>query len=265
MKDCYMIVSLIAVIDVSAHAVAASFYVHNGIIKGFRWLSNSRPVSFSYTQKEMQKFTAKIVDMMKQEKLYASQGGPIILFQEEGWPLGLQPLNMRVGLVRTCDFYGSISSNTLITGSPSSSTDSSSDLDTEQQRRMRRVDLYILPPAEKRKSESSRDLQHPQGVVGGGAGDGVGPMGHLGYFNKYPSYYKIRVLRNYWQDTGCEEAGLAYKLCVEFDLNNDDGVNADYGLAEAIGSTEVVGSIDAMGSIKDNGYAAIDVYGNNRV
>ncbi|KAK9113962.1 hypothetical protein Syun_020759 [Stephania yunnanensis] len=33
------------------------------------------------TKKEMQKFTAKIVDMMKQEKLYASQGGPIILSQ----------------------------------------------------------------------------------------------------------------------------------------------------------------------------------------
>ncbi|KAK9169645.1 hypothetical protein Syun_001785 [Stephania yunnanensis] len=81
--------------------------------------------------KEMQKFTAKIVDMMKQEKLYASQGGPIILSQEEGWPLGLQPLNMRVGLVRTRDFSGSISFNTLITRSPSSSTDSSSDLDTE--------------------------------------------------------------------------------------------------------------------------------------
>ncbi|KAK9121291.1 hypothetical protein Syun_018908 [Stephania yunnanensis] len=32
---------------------------------------------------DMQKFTAKIVDMMKQEKLYASQGGPIILSQEE--------------------------------------------------------------------------------------------------------------------------------------------------------------------------------------
>ncbi|KAK9114044.1 hypothetical protein Syun_020841 [Stephania yunnanensis] len=31
------------------------------------------------TEKEMQKFTAKIVDMMKQEKLYASQRGPIIL------------------------------------------------------------------------------------------------------------------------------------------------------------------------------------------
>ncbi|KAH9660873.1 Beta-galactosidase 8 [Citrus sinensis] len=31
----------------------------------------------------MQRFTAKIVDMMKQEKLYASQGGPIILSQIE--------------------------------------------------------------------------------------------------------------------------------------------------------------------------------------
>jgi hypothetical protein len=29
----------------------------------------------------MERFTAKIVDMMKQEKLYASQGGPIILSQ----------------------------------------------------------------------------------------------------------------------------------------------------------------------------------------
>ncbi|KAK9121125.1 hypothetical protein Syun_018742 [Stephania yunnanensis] len=129
------------------------------------------------TEKEMQKFTAKIVDMMKQVKLYASQGGPTILSQasryarlqfqsmnqqEEGWPLGLQPLNMRVGLVRTRDFSGSISFNNLITGSPSSSTDTSSDLDTEQQRRMRRLDLYILPPAEKRKPESSRDLQVPR-------------------------------------------------------------------------------------------------------
>ncbi|CAN1249628.1 Beta-galactosidase 8 [Linum perenne] len=32
---------------------------------------------------EMKKFTAKIVDMMKKEKLYASQGGPIILSQIE--------------------------------------------------------------------------------------------------------------------------------------------------------------------------------------
>jgi hypothetical protein len=29
----------------------------------------------------MKRFTAKIVDLMKQEKLYASQGGPIILSQ----------------------------------------------------------------------------------------------------------------------------------------------------------------------------------------
>ena len=29
----------------------------------------------------MERFTAKIVDLMKQEKLYASQGGPIILSQ----------------------------------------------------------------------------------------------------------------------------------------------------------------------------------------
>lgn len=32
-------------------------------------------------QVEMKRFTAKIIDMMKQEKLYASQGGPIILSQ----------------------------------------------------------------------------------------------------------------------------------------------------------------------------------------
>ncbi|KAK9102028.1 hypothetical protein Sjap_019282 [Stephania japonica] len=40
----------IDVIDVSANAVAASFCVHNGIIRGLRWLGNSRLVSFSYTQ-----------------------------------------------------------------------------------------------------------------------------------------------------------------------------------------------------------------------
>ncbi|XP_057488360.1 uncharacterized protein At3g17950-like [Actinidia eriantha] len=51
--------------------------------------------------------------------------------QEEGWPLGLQPLNVRVGLVRNRDFFGSASFHTLLSGSPTSSTDSSSDLDTE--------------------------------------------------------------------------------------------------------------------------------------
>lgn len=32
-------------------------------------------------QAEMKRFTAKIVDMIKQENLYASQGGPVILSQ----------------------------------------------------------------------------------------------------------------------------------------------------------------------------------------
>ncbi|KAI9154525.1 hypothetical protein LWI28_027548 [Acer negundo] len=51
--------------------------------------------------------------------------------QEDGWPLGLRPLNARVGLVRNGDCSGSVSFSTLLSGSPSSSTDSSSDLDTE--------------------------------------------------------------------------------------------------------------------------------------
>lgn len=40
----------IDVIDVTANAVAASFSVHNSIIRGLRWLGNSRLVSFSYNQ-----------------------------------------------------------------------------------------------------------------------------------------------------------------------------------------------------------------------
>lgn len=57
----------------------------------------------------------------------------LIWLQEEGWPLGLQPLNVRVGLAsRNPDYSGgSVSFNTILTGSPTSSTDSSSDLDTE--------------------------------------------------------------------------------------------------------------------------------------
>ncbi|KAI6671113.1 hypothetical protein NL676_005998 [Syzygium grande] len=53
--------------------------------------------------------------------------------QREGWPLGLQPVNVRVGLGRNNRerSAGSVSFNTLLTGSPTSSTDSSSDLDTE--------------------------------------------------------------------------------------------------------------------------------------
>lgn len=40
----------IDVVDVSANAVAANFFVHNGTVRGLRWLGNSRLVSFSYTQ-----------------------------------------------------------------------------------------------------------------------------------------------------------------------------------------------------------------------
>ncbi|KAF9616518.1 hypothetical protein IFM89_029979 [Coptis chinensis] len=40
----------IDVIDVSTNAVAASFSVHNTLIRGLRWLGNSRLVSFSYSQ-----------------------------------------------------------------------------------------------------------------------------------------------------------------------------------------------------------------------
>ncbi|KAG4136949.1 hypothetical protein ERO13_D07G040800v2 [Gossypium hirsutum] len=40
----------IDVIDVSTNAVASSFSVHNSMVRGLRWLGNSRLVSFSYTQ-----------------------------------------------------------------------------------------------------------------------------------------------------------------------------------------------------------------------
>ncbi|EEF21793.1 conserved hypothetical protein, partial [Ricinus communis] len=51
---------------------------------------------------------------------------------EKGWPLGLHPLNMKVGLPKNGDFSGSVSFNTLLTGSPTSSTNSSSsNLNTE--------------------------------------------------------------------------------------------------------------------------------------
>ncbi|VFQ77151.1 unnamed protein product [Cuscuta campestris] len=40
----------IDVIDVSANAVAASFYAHSSVVRGLRWLGNSRLVSFSFTQ-----------------------------------------------------------------------------------------------------------------------------------------------------------------------------------------------------------------------
>ncbi|XP_023748509.1 uncharacterized protein At3g17950 [Lactuca sativa] len=48
--------------------------------------------------------------------------------EEGGWPLGLRPLNMRP---RDYDFSGSISCNTLLSGSPALTSDSSSDVDTQ--------------------------------------------------------------------------------------------------------------------------------------
>lgn len=45
--------------------------------------------------------------------------------------MGLEPLNVRVGVLRNGDINGSLSFNTLLTGSPTSSAFSSSDLDTE--------------------------------------------------------------------------------------------------------------------------------------
>ena len=53
------------------------------------------------------------------------------LMQEEGWPLGLRFLNSRIGLVRNGDYSGSVSFSTMLTGSPTPSIDSSSDLDTQ--------------------------------------------------------------------------------------------------------------------------------------
>ncbi|KAK7341805.1 hypothetical protein VNO80_24744 [Phaseolus coccineus] len=47
-------------------------------IPGIQFRTDNKPF-----EEEMKRFTAKIVDMMKQENLYASQGGPIILSQIE--------------------------------------------------------------------------------------------------------------------------------------------------------------------------------------
>ncbi|XP_039126406.1 beta-galactosidase 6-like isoform X3 [Dioscorea cayenensis subsp. rotundata] len=47
-------------------------------IPGIKFRTDNEPF-----KAEMQKFTAKIVDMMKKENLYASQGGPVILSQIE--------------------------------------------------------------------------------------------------------------------------------------------------------------------------------------
>ncbi|XP_024959372.1 WD repeat-containing protein 11-like [Cynara cardunculus var. scolymus] len=38
------------IVDVSANAVAASFAIHDSVVRGLRWLGNTRLVSFSYSQ-----------------------------------------------------------------------------------------------------------------------------------------------------------------------------------------------------------------------
>ncbi|KAL5991962.1 hypothetical protein ACLOJK_012874 [Asimina triloba] len=52
-------------------------------------------------------------------------------WEEGGWPLGLQPLNMRIGLARNREASSSMSFSTLITDTSTSPSVSSSDLDTQ--------------------------------------------------------------------------------------------------------------------------------------
>lgn len=40
----------VEIVDVSANAVAASFAIHDSVVRGLRWLGNSRLVSFSYNE-----------------------------------------------------------------------------------------------------------------------------------------------------------------------------------------------------------------------
>lgn len=65
------------------------FKVHKSLLL-FEFLNIFSILQYSFLtylfQAEMKRFTAKIVDLMKQEKLYASQGGPIILSQVENFP-----------------------------------------------------------------------------------------------------------------------------------------------------------------------------------
>ncbi|KAL6510901.1 Beta-galactosidase 8 [Orobanche gracilis] len=65
---------------------------------------------------EMKRFTAKIVDMMKQEKLYASQGGPIILSQIENEYGNIQ--NSYGGSAKTYVKWAADMATSLDTGVP---------------------------------------------------------------------------------------------------------------------------------------------------
>jgi len=56
--------------------LSSGFPVWLHFIPGIQFRTDNKPF-----EEEMQRFTAKIVDMMKKENLFASQGGPIILAQ----------------------------------------------------------------------------------------------------------------------------------------------------------------------------------------
>ncbi|KAI0512112.1 hypothetical protein KFK09_012751 [Dendrobium nobile] len=52
--------------------------------------------------------------------------------QQEGWPLGLQPLSLRLGLIRNFDLFDSVSFSSANTGSSRSTSLTSSDFDSEE-------------------------------------------------------------------------------------------------------------------------------------
>ncbi|KAJ0238888.1 Beta-galactosidase 8 [Hirschfeldia incana] len=67
---------LVKFVKLAAKACGFPVWLH--FVPGIKFRTDNEPF-----KAEMQRFTAKIVDLMKQEKLYASQGGPIILSQIE--------------------------------------------------------------------------------------------------------------------------------------------------------------------------------------
>ncbi|KAF2283348.1 hypothetical protein GH714_002464 [Hevea brasiliensis] len=76
--DLVKFVKLVAEAGLYVHLRIAAFPLWLHFIPGIKFRTDNEPF-----KAEMQRFTAKIVDMMKQENLYASQGGPIILSQIE--------------------------------------------------------------------------------------------------------------------------------------------------------------------------------------
>ncbi|KAF5930961.1 hypothetical protein HYC85_031834 [Camellia sinensis] len=87
-KDLVKFIKLVAEAGLYAHLRIGPYACAEWNYGGFPlWLHFIPGIQFRTDNEpfkaEMKRFTAKIVDMMKQEKLYASQGGPIILSQIE--------------------------------------------------------------------------------------------------------------------------------------------------------------------------------------